>query len=93
VVFQSAGRLGKAARQNIVEDSTPRGRDFRIQNSWRNEKTLCFTAGHKKDIAEGLDGSNDMTSLTALLSKWSLIRQIADCADGSGLEREGVRKM
>jgi hypothetical protein len=27
-----------------------------------------------------------MTSLTALLSKWPLIREIRECTDGTGLE-------
>jgi hypothetical protein len=34
-----------------------------------------------------------MTSLTGLLGKWPLIRQIREGADGSGLEVMGVRKM
>ena len=34
-----------------------------------------------------------MTSLTALLSKWLLVRQIRERADGSGLQGDWVRKM
>jgi hypothetical protein len=34
-----------------------------------------------------------MTALTALLSKWPLVRQIRERGDGSGLEGDGVRKM
>jgi formate dehydrogenase major subunit len=64
----------QAARQNIIEVGKSRGGKIR------------FTVGHKKDIAEGLGGSNDMTSLTALLSKWPLVRQIREQVDGTGLE-------
>jgi hypothetical protein len=34
-----------------------------------------------------------MMSLTGLLSKWSLSRQIREGADGAGLEGDGVTKM
>jgi hypothetical protein len=34
-----------------------------------------------------------MASVTSLLSKWPLIRQIRDRADGSDLQENGMRKM
>jgi hypothetical protein len=34
-----------------------------------------------------------MTSLIALFSKWQLIRQIRERADGLGIEGDGVTKM
>src|SRR5260370_37275761 len=51
-------------------------------------ESLCFTAAKKKVPRKGLlkRGLNDMTSLTALLSKWPLIRQIRERVDGTGLE-------
>jgi len=50
---------------------------------------LCFTGAARKTINENgrLSGElNDMTSLTALLSKWPLVRQIRERKDGTGLE-------
>jgi formate dehydrogenase major subunit len=50
---------------------------------------LRFTAGDKKKYHGKWPfkrGLNDMTSLTALLSKWPLIRQIRERGDGTGME-------
>jgi anaerobic selenocysteine-containing dehydrogenase len=49
---------------------------------------LRFTTSNRKDNHENdwRGGVNDMTSLTALLSKWPLIRQIRERTYGTGLE-------
>jgi len=68
-------------------------RAWRVRSSWpSNRHEARHIAGltlekmpHKR--------LRNMESLPSLLSKWPLIRQLREHADGTGLERNGARKM